>query len=70
MLMCIYRGKECLHKQLIKKKEREAANKVKIMVSFAMIIKMSFPFLLQQMRFEAQKSWSNFWRNQLFIRNN
>lgn len=40
------------------------------MVSFAMIIKMSFPFLLQQMRFEAQKSWSNFWRNQLFIRNN
>lgn len=57
-----------MHKQLIKKKE--AANKVKIMVSFAMIIKMSFPFLLQQMRFEAQKSWSNFWRNQLFIRNN
>ena len=57
-----------MHKQLIKKKE--AANKVKIMVSFAMIIKMSFPFLLQQMRFEAQKSWSNFWRNQLFIINN
>ena len=50
--------------------KKESANKVKIRVPFAMIIKMSFPLLLQQMRFEAQKSWSNFWGNQLFIRNN